>query len=65
MPKANSIDPFVCNEPTVEISPATSHILKQRIRTADEGRLVSAEEARRRLRQWLSKSSTTNAARQA
>jgi hypothetical protein len=62
---AKSIDPFVCNGPPVEISPATRRILKQRIKTADEGRLVSAEEARRRIRQWLSKSSAANTARQA
>ena len=55
--KVKGIDPFVCNEP-VEISPAISRILKQRM-TADEGRLVSAGTARQRIQQWLSKSSTT------
>jgi hypothetical protein len=59
MPKAKSADPFVCNEPAVETSAATSRILKQRMRTADQGRLVSAEKARKRIQQWLSKSSTT------
>jgi len=59
MAKAKSIDPFVCNEPAVEVSPSTNRILKQRIKTADEGRLVSAEKARQRIQQWLSKSSTT------
>ncbi|MBZ5618678.1 MAG: hypothetical protein LAQ69_08150 [Acidobacteriia bacterium] len=59
MVKAKNIDPFVCNEPATEISPATSRILKQRMKTADEGRLVSAEKARQRIQQWLSKSSTT------
>jgi hypothetical protein len=59
MAKAESIDPFISNEPAVEISPATSRILKQRIETADEGRLVCAEEARHRIQQRLSKSSTT------
>jgi hypothetical protein len=29
------------------------------MRTADEGRLVSAEEARRPIQQWLSQSGTT------
>jgi hypothetical protein len=29
------------------------------MKTADEGRLVSAEKARQRIQQWLSKSSTT------
>jgi hypothetical protein len=32
----------------VKISPATSRILKQRMKTADEGRLVSADKARER-----------------
>ncbi len=59
MAKAKSMDPFVCDKPEVEISPATSRILKQRIKTADEDRLVSAKEARQRIKQWLSKSSTT------
>jgi hypothetical protein len=33
--------------------------LEQRTKTADQGRLVSAEEARQHIRQWLSNSSTT------
>jgi hypothetical protein len=59
MAKAKSLDPFVSNEPAVEISAATNLILKQRIKTADERHLVSPEKARRRIQQWLSKSSTT------
>jgi hypothetical protein len=59
MVKAKAVDPFVCTEPAVEVSPATSRVLKQRIKSADEGRLVSAPKARERIRQWLSKSSTT------
>jgi hypothetical protein len=58
MAKVKSIDPFVCTEP-VEISPTTSRILKQRMKTADNARLVSGEKARQRIQQWLSKSSTT------
>jgi hypothetical protein len=59
MAKAEVIDPFVCSEPAVEITSATNSILSDRIRTADEGRLVSPVEARKRMQQWLSKSSTT------
>jgi hypothetical protein len=59
MAKAQSVDPLVCSKPAVEISPATSRILKQRIKSADEGRLVSPEKARQRIQQWLSRSSTT------
>ena len=59
MAKLKSFDPFVCDEPAVQISAATSSILKQRIKSAEEGRLVSAQDARKRIQQWLSKSSTT------
>lgn len=59
MAKAKIIDPFVSNESPVEVSPATSRLLKQRMKTADEGRLVPADKARQRIHQWLSKSSTT------
>jgi len=37
----------------------TLAILKQRMKSSDEGRLVSSEEARRRMKKWLTKSSTT------
>ena len=43
----------------MEVSSATSRILKQRIKTADEGRLVSAQQARQRIKSWLSRSSAT------
>ena len=59
MGKAKGVDPFVCDKPTVEISPDTSRILTERMKSADEGRLVSAAKARERIQQWLSKSSTT------
>jgi len=58
MGKPQSIDAFVCNEPEVEVDAETSRILEQRTRTADEGRLVSAEEARQHIQQWLSESPT-------
>ena len=46
MGKVKSIDPFVSSEPEVEVDAATSRILKQRMKTADQGRLVPAKEAR-------------------
>jgi hypothetical protein len=61
MAKVKTIDPFVSDEPAVEISPATSRLLKERMKTADQGRLVPAAIARRRIQQWLSKSTTTKA----
>ena len=59
MGKPQRVDPFVSREPEVEVDAATSRILKQRIKTTDEGRLVSAKAARRRIQRWLSSSSTT------
>jgi hypothetical protein len=47
--KADSLDPLVCDEPEVEISPVTIRTLKQRAKTADEGRLVSARQARQQI----------------
>jgi predicted transcriptional regulator len=43
---------------TDEEDDATLAAIDQGIQDADEGRGVSAEEARQRVRQWLSKSST-------
>jgi len=57
--KVEIVDPFVSREPEVEVDAETGRILKHRIRTAGEGHVVSAEEARQRIRQWLSKSATT------
>jgi predicted transcriptional regulator len=37
---------------------ATLAAIDHGIKAADEGRVVSSEEARRRLREWLSKSSS-------
>jgi predicted transcriptional regulator len=59
MGKPQKREAFVCSEPEVEVDAETSRVLDQRMRTADEGRLVSSEEARRRIQQWLSKSATS------
>ena len=59
MAKGKSNDPFVSSELPIEVGPATSRVLKQRMKTADQGRLISAEKARQRMQEWLSKSSTT------
>lgn len=54
----SKIDPFVSTEPEVELDPETNCILEERIKSADAGRLVSAEEARQRIQECLSKFST-------
>jgi hypothetical protein len=59
MSKLQRVDPFVSTEPQVEVDAATSRVLKQRIKTAAEGRLVSPKSARERIQRWLSKSATT------
>ena len=43
---------------TEEEDEATLAAIDRGIKGADEGRVVSAEEARQRVQQWLSKSST-------
>lgn len=53
------IDPFVSTEPEVELDTERLRIVEERIKSADAGRLVSADEARERIQQWLSKSSIT------
>ena len=53
------IDPFVSTEPEVELDAETARVIEDRIKSADAGRVVTADEARRRVQQWLSKSSTT------
>jgi hypothetical protein len=59
MSKPERIDPFVSGESEVKVDAATSRILKQRIKSASEGRTVSARAARQRIHRWLSKSSIT------
>ena len=61
MSSARSVDPFVSSEAEVAVDAATSRILKQRVKTAAEGRTVSPKAARQRIRRWLSKSSIASA----
>ena len=58
MAETKAIDAFVSTEPEVEVDAETSRILEERIKAADEGRLVSAEDAREQIKQWLSRSAT-------
>ena len=54
MSKPQRIDPFVSGEVEVKVDAATSRILMQRIKSAAEGRTVSATAARERIQKWLS-----------
>jgi hypothetical protein len=59
MSKRQRINPFVSGEAEVKVDAATRRILKQRIKSATEGRTVSATAAREHIHKWLSKSFTT------
>jgi hypothetical protein len=59
MSKPLPADPFVSSETEVSVDAATSRILKQRVKTAEAGRLVPSKAASERIQSWLSKSSTT------
>jgi len=59
MSKLQRIDPLVSSEAEVRVDVSTSRVLKQRIKSAEEGRTVSTAEARQRIHRWLSKSSTS------
>jgi hypothetical protein len=59
MANPERIDPFVSTEEEVEVDEERQRILKERMKSADEGHVISAEEARKQFRQWLSNSATT------
>ena len=50
------IDPFVSIEPEVEVDDETLQLLDQRL--ADTAPLISADQAREQISQWLSNFST-------
>lgn len=52
------IDPFVSIEPEVEVDDETAAAIQEGIKAADEGRLTTLDEARERMKQWLTKSSS-------
>lgn len=49
-------DPFVSKEPEIELDPEISRLIEARIKSAESGHLVSNEDARRRIEEWLAKS---------
>ena len=53
-------DLFVNTEPEVEVDAETAAAIELGIKAADEGRVVTLNEARKRMRQWLSVSSSQN-----
>jgi predicted transcriptional regulator len=57
MAEATPIDPMVSTD-EVEVDKETLAAIDRGIRAADEGRLVSSEEVRKLISQWISKFST-------
>ena len=53
-------DPMVSGEAEIEVDAETSAAIERGIRAADEGRVVSSEEVRKLVAEWISKSSTRN-----
>ena len=60
MVDGKAIDPLVSSEPEVEVDTETAAAIERALRAADQGRVVSAEEVRKLIPQWISKLFTPN-----
>ena len=60
MADGKAVDPLVSAEQEVEVGAETAAAIERGIRAADEGRVVSGEEVRKRIPLWISKLSTPN-----
>ena len=59
MDDAPALDFFISTEPAIDLDPETLNILRERMQSANQGRLVCADVARQQIQECLSKSSTT------
>ena len=51
-------DLFVSQETEIEVDETTAAAIQRGIQAADDGQVVSSEEAREHIRQWISEFST-------
>jgi predicted transcriptional regulator len=58
MADLKSIDPFISTDEAVEVDAETAAAIQRGIRAADEGKVVSNDEVRKLIPQWISKFST-------
>jgi len=54
------VDPFVSTEEEIEVDASTAAAIEKGIEAADEGRVVSSEQVRKLIPEWISKFSTPN-----
>ena len=53
-------DLFVSGETEIEVDETTAAAIQRGIQAADDGQVVTSEEVRERVRQWISEFSTAN-----